>query len=101
MWARRRRRAYENGLAEDKKLVLRAIGSNFVLSGKKLSFEVKKPFQVISNHQITLTPADEQDLTRITLQITQNPSQIRDFVLCHPSSFSEGGLWCTPDDSNV
>ena len=95
------KRAYENGSAEDKKLILRAIGSNFVLSGKKLVVEVKKPFQVISNNQIILTTQDEQDLTRMTLQITQNPSQIRDSVNGHPSSCLENGRWCTQDDSNV
>jgi len=92
------RRAYETGLLEDKRLVLRAIGSSFVLHDKTLTIMVKKPFQVIANHQIILTPQDEQDLTRMTRQITQNPSQIRDSVTGYPFSSGESGLWCALRD---
>lgn len=87
------RRLYESSNIQDKKLVLRGIGSNFILKDRKLTIEVKKPFQVIMDHQITLTPQDEQDLTLATLQITQNPSQTRDFVNGHPPFDEKFGLW--------
>jgi DNA invertase Pin-like site-specific DNA recombinase len=63
------KRLYEKPNSEDKKLVLRGIGSNFVLSNKKLSIEVKKPFQIIMDRQIVLTLQDELDLTRETQEL--------------------------------
>lgn len=76
------RRLYESPNIDDKKLVLRAIGSNFVLKDKKLSIEVKKPFQVIANHQIVLTPQDEQDLTQeIRLLESKNRPLVSRFPL--------------------
>ncbi len=81
----------DKGDVEGKKIILQAIGSNFVLKDKKLNVEVKKPFQVIANNKIVLSLEDEKDLTQeIRLLETKNPTAV-------PSSLS----WCSQDDLNV
>ncbi len=83
---------------EIKRLILKALGSNFVLSQKQLTIELKKPFQVIANHQIELASTVEADLTRpfINFSLNQELPQTKTQSLSGPSL-----LWCTPDDSNV
>lgn len=74
-----------------KRLILKAVGLTFVLKNKELDITIKRPFKVISNNKIVLTPEDEQSLTQeIRLLETKNSTFVK-------SSLS----WCTPDDSNV
>lgn len=83
---------------EIKRLILKALGSNFVLSQKQLTIELKKPFQVIANHQVELASEVESDLTRpfINFSLNQELPQTKTQSLSGPSL-----LWCIPDDSNV
>ncbi len=87
------RRLYESNNLDDKKLILRAIGSNFVLSNKNLSIEVKKPFQIIMNREIVLTPQDELDLTRETQELQRQNAKSHLFESGIP-------LWWTLAGSN-
>ncbi len=74
-----------------KRLILKAIGVTFVLKNKELEITIKKPFKVISNYQIALTPEDEQSLTaEIRSLETKNTTRVES---CLP--------WCSQDDSNV
>lgn len=83
---------------EIKRLILKALGSNFVLSQKQLKIELKKPFQVLADHYIELEAMVEEDLTRpfIDFSLNQELLQTKTQPVDGPSL-----LWCTPDDSNV
>lgn len=66
---------FDNGTVEDKRTILRAFGSNLVVTGKKLDITIRTPFEKI---QYAIRDIDEvrtQNKTDITIQIGELLSQ--------------------------
>jgi len=76
---------FENGSPEDKKLILRILGSNLRLTGKKLFIQLKNQFQILEKSLSLI----EEEIRRLEpLKNLFNPSQNRAFAPLVPVMWS-------------
>jgi len=75
---------FEKGGPEEKKTILRGIGSNFLLRDKKLSIQAEKPFSILENGLPRVLGQNDR------IELTENHTNKRELLL----SSADTQLWC-------